>query len=113
MDESEGWITECQDAEDGTGDLIVTLPPNFIAQTGLEIGDELNIEVVNGAIVITRKIQCVLGHLMLASEGYCPAAYVETDEVCTEELVRLQQLQRSKGSSPGAARHYQRKCVRH
>lgn len=56
MDESERWITECRDAGDGKGDLIVTLPPDYIAQTGLEIGDELNIEVVNCAIVPLWKI---------------------------------------------------------
>lgn len=39
MDESERWITECRDAGDGKGDLIVTLPPDYIAQTGLEIGE--------------------------------------------------------------------------
>lgn len=55
MHESERWIVECQDPGDGTGDLIVILPPDFIAQSGSEPGDELNIEVVNGAIVLTRK----------------------------------------------------------
>lgn len=55
MDESERWITECRDARDRKGDLIVTLPPDFIAQTGLEIGDEVNIGVVNCAIVPAGK----------------------------------------------------------
>ncbi|MBX8603430.1 AbrB/MazE/SpoVT family DNA-binding domain-containing protein [Pseudomonas cichorii] len=54
-DESERWITECRDAGDGIGDLIMTLPPDFIAQTGLEIGDELNIGVENCAIVPAEK----------------------------------------------------------
>ncbi|MGV8920805.1 MAG: AbrB/MazE/SpoVT family DNA-binding domain-containing protein, partial [Pseudomonas sp.] len=40
---------------DRTGDLIVTLPPDFIAKMGLETGDELDMEVVDGAIVLTRK----------------------------------------------------------
>ncbi|WP_310403141.1 AbrB/MazE/SpoVT family DNA-binding domain-containing protein [Pseudomonas koreensis] len=55
MDETQCWITECQDAGDGTGDVIVTLPPDFIAQMGLKIGDELNLEVVDGVIVLTQK----------------------------------------------------------
>lgn len=55
MDESQRWITECEDAGDGTGDVVVTLPPDLIAKLGLEAGDELDVEVVHGAIVFTRK----------------------------------------------------------
>ncbi|MEE4665201.1 AbrB/MazE/SpoVT family DNA-binding domain-containing protein [Pseudomonas alliivorans] len=56
MDKSEHWLSQCEDAGDGTGDAFVTLPPDFIAQLGLKVGDELNIEVVQGAIVITQKL---------------------------------------------------------
>lgn len=55
MNESGRWITKCEDAGDGTGDVIVTLPPDFIAKLGMKAGDELSVEVVCGAIVLTRK----------------------------------------------------------
>jgi antitoxin ChpS len=55
MSESDRWIAKCQDAGDGSGDLIVDLPLELLAKTGLIIGDELDLEIVNGAIVLTPK----------------------------------------------------------
>lgn len=49
------WTAICQDPGDGSGDLIVDLPPDLIASLSLEVGDVLTMEVILGAIVLTRK----------------------------------------------------------
>jgi antitoxin ChpS len=55
MSESERWTVKCQETADGTGDVIVDLPPELLARLGLNLGDELTIEVVDGAIVLKPK----------------------------------------------------------
>ncbi|MEO4013816.1 antitoxin Xre/MbcA/ParS toxin-binding domain-containing protein [Pseudomonas rossensis] len=52
MSENERWIVKCQGTEDGSGDVIVDLPPQLLAQMGLGVGDDLTITVTNGAIVL-------------------------------------------------------------
>ena len=49
------WTAICQDPGDGSGDLIVDLPPDLIASLSLEVGDVLTMEVILGAIVLIRK----------------------------------------------------------
>jgi antitoxin ChpS len=55
MTEAKSWPAICQDSGDGSGDLIVDLPPDLIASLSLEVGDVLTMEVILGAIVLTRK----------------------------------------------------------
>jgi putative toxin-antitoxin system antitoxin component (TIGR02293 family) len=40
------------DTGDGSGDVVVDLPPELLSQFGLGIGDVLTIEVVNGVMVL-------------------------------------------------------------
>lgn len=44
----------CQKATDGSGDLIIELPPQLLQDMGLNIGDELAVELVDGLIVLTK-----------------------------------------------------------
>ncbi|MGE8062461.1 AbrB/MazE/SpoVT family DNA-binding domain-containing protein [Pseudomonas sp. NPDC089547] len=53
MHESARATVKCQDAGDGTGEVIVELPDDIIKSMGLKIGDSLNIELADGAIVLT------------------------------------------------------------
>ncbi len=46
-------IVECLDAGDGTGDLMIQLPPEVVASMKIGPGDSLNIELVHGALVFT------------------------------------------------------------
>lgn len=55
MSERERWTVKCQDTADGSGDVMVDLPPELLATLGLSIGDELTIEVLNGALVLKPK----------------------------------------------------------
>lgn len=41
--ENKRWIVTCQDAADGTGDLIVPLPADLLTEMGLADGDTLHI----------------------------------------------------------------------
>ncbi|WP_315974725.1 AbrB/MazE/SpoVT family DNA-binding domain-containing protein [Pseudomonas sp. 7P_10.2_Bac1] len=41
-----------QMAADGSGDFIVDLPPELLAQMGLGLGDLLTVEMVDGAIAL-------------------------------------------------------------
>jgi hypothetical protein len=47
------WTVVCLDAGDGSGDLIVELPPELLEMMELDIGDELSLEELNGTIVLT------------------------------------------------------------
>lgn len=55
MAETQRWIVKCQEATDGSGDIIIELLPGLPASLGLSIGDVLTIEVNDGAIVLTPK----------------------------------------------------------
>jgi len=45
-----------EDAEDGSGDGILTFPPEFIEETGWKEGDTLKLEVSeDGKLIITKK----------------------------------------------------------
>ena len=46
------WITECIDAGDGSGDVIVELPTELLESMGLRIGNELTLEMISGSIVL-------------------------------------------------------------
>lgn len=55
MTEARHWTVKCQDPSDGSGDVIIDLPPDLLASLGLSIGDVLTIEVIDGAIALTPK----------------------------------------------------------
>lgn len=55
MIETQRWTVKCQDPADGTGDVIIDLPPELLISLGLGIGDVLIIEVIDGVIVLTPK----------------------------------------------------------
>lgn len=74
MSESERWIVKCQDTEDGSGDVIVDLPPELLAKMGVGVGDDLTITVADGAIVLkpthgTTSVQPVFAGVLL-DEAY-------------------------------------------
>lgn len=52
--ENKRWTVTCQDAADGTGDLIVPLPDDLLAAIGWACGDKLNMEEQpDGTITLT------------------------------------------------------------
>ena len=53
MSETERWIVKCQKTEDGTGDIIIDLPQELLDQMGLGVGDDLELTVANGTLVLT------------------------------------------------------------
>ena len=55
MTQAQRWTVKCQDASDGSGDVIIDLPTELLVSLGLSIGDVLTIEVIDGAIVLTPK----------------------------------------------------------
>lgn len=55
MSEIQSWTVRCQDIADGSGDVIGDLPPELLASLDLDLGDELTIEVIDGAIVLKPK----------------------------------------------------------
>ncbi|QOD00828.1 AbrB/MazE/SpoVT family DNA-binding domain-containing protein [Pseudomonas putida] len=42
----------CQDPGDGSGDIIIDLPPTILAAMDVGLGDSLSIELVDGSIVL-------------------------------------------------------------
>ncbi|QAY84025.1 AbrB/MazE/SpoVT family DNA-binding domain-containing protein [Pseudomonas arsenicoxydans] len=55
MTEAQRWTVKCQDPADGSGDVVIDLPPELLDSLGLNIGDVLTIEVIGDAIVLTPK----------------------------------------------------------
>ncbi len=53
MSENERWIVKCQKTKDGTGDIIIDLPQELLDQMRLGIGDDLELTVANGTLVLT------------------------------------------------------------
>lgn len=52
MNQSARTTVKCQDPGDGSGDVIVDLPPDILKEMNLAIGDKLSIELVDSAIVL-------------------------------------------------------------
>lgn len=52
MSTGERWTVKYLDAADGSGDVIVELPEDFLAEAGLHLGDELTVELIDGAVVL-------------------------------------------------------------
>ncbi|AXQ50425.1 AbrB family transcriptional regulator [Pseudomonas putida] len=58
MTESVRTTVKCLDPGDGSGDVIVELPDNFLRELGLTTGDILSIELINGGIVLKPVREC-------------------------------------------------------
>lgn len=52
MTQSSRTTVKCQDPGDGTGDVIIELPPDMLKKIGVTVGDKLSIELINGEIVL-------------------------------------------------------------
>lgn len=52
MTQSARTTIKCQDPGDGSGDVIVELPPYILKEMNLAIGDKLSIELVDSLIVL-------------------------------------------------------------
>ena len=56
--ENQRWTVTCQDAADGTGDMIVPLPDDLLSEIGLVIGDTLTVEKKpDGSLTLTKTSQ--------------------------------------------------------
>lgn len=56
--ENQRWTVTCQDAADGTGDMIVPLPDDLLSEIGLVIGDTLTVErQPDGSSTLTKTSQ--------------------------------------------------------
>lgn len=52
--ENKRWSVTCQDAADGTGDMIVPLPDDLLNQMDLITGDTLAVEkMADGTIILS------------------------------------------------------------
>ncbi|WP_228533516.1 AbrB/MazE/SpoVT family DNA-binding domain-containing protein [Pseudomonas sp. UFMG81] len=52
MTQSARTKVKCQDPGDGSGDVIVELPPDILKELSLAVGDRLSIELVDSTIVL-------------------------------------------------------------
>ncbi|UBY95853.1 AbrB/MazE/SpoVT family DNA-binding domain-containing protein [Pseudomonas cannabina pv. alisalensis] len=52
MTESSRTTVKCQDPGDGSGDVVIGLPPDLLESMSLNLGDSLSIELIKGAIVL-------------------------------------------------------------
>ncbi|QEU01797.1 AbrB/MazE/SpoVT family DNA-binding domain-containing protein [Pseudomonas oryzihabitans] len=52
MTQSACTTVKCQDPGDGSGDVIVDLPPDILKEMNLAVGDKLSIELVDSVIVL-------------------------------------------------------------
>lgn len=49
------WLTKIEDANDGTGDGILTFPPELCEMKGWKEGTTLYMEAIDGALHISDK----------------------------------------------------------
>jgi antitoxin ChpS len=56
MSESVRAVVKCQDPGDGSGYVIIDLPPDVLAAMNVGLGDSLSIELING-VVLLRPIR--------------------------------------------------------
>jgi hypothetical protein len=61
--ENKRWVVTCQEAADGTGDLIIPLPADLLTEMGLEDGDSL---------YITEAYACTHKSLVLSKTATTP-----------------------------------------
>lgn len=54
---SKKWIVECLDAADGSGDLIIELPPELLSLMGLSEGDTLNFDIQPDQTILLSKTE--------------------------------------------------------
>ncbi|MFJ3681423.1 AbrB/MazE/SpoVT family DNA-binding domain-containing protein [Pseudomonas sp. NPDC090208] len=52
MSESVRAVVKCQGPGEGSGELIIDLPPDVLAAMNVGLGDSLSIELINGVIVL-------------------------------------------------------------
>jgi antitoxin ChpS len=52
MTQSVRTKVKCQDPGDGSGDVIIDLPPDILKEMNLAVGDKLSIELVDSVIVL-------------------------------------------------------------
>ncbi|KKX63740.1 AbrB/MazE/SpoVT family DNA-binding domain-containing protein [Pseudomonas putida] len=52
MSDSVQATVKCQDPGDGSGDVIIDLPPDVLAAMNIGLGDLLTIELVDGSILL-------------------------------------------------------------
>ena len=52
MTQSARTTVKCQDPGDGSGDVIIDLPPDILKEMNLAVGDKLSIELVDSVIVL-------------------------------------------------------------
>lgn len=52
MSESVRAVVKCQDPGDGSGDVIIDLPPDVLTVMKVGLGDSLSIELINGVVVL-------------------------------------------------------------
>ena len=52
MSDSVRTTVKCQDPGDGSGDVIIDLPPDVLAAMNVGFGDLLTIELIEGSIVL-------------------------------------------------------------
>lgn len=52
MNATQSWTVKCDDPGDGSGDIIVNLPPELLKSLGLVLDDVLTIELIDGDIVL-------------------------------------------------------------
>ena len=55
LSRTKSWRTECQDPGDGSGDMIIELPPVLLAALGWTLGDELIVERNEDGISLKLK----------------------------------------------------------
>ena len=68
-----GWTLTCEDAGDGSGDVIVELPDDLLAASGWAEGDTLELEPDpsdSSVIRITRRVSCDVCDANTAETGH-------------------------------------------
>jgi hypothetical protein len=51
------WQIKAEDAGDGSGDIVLTLPEELLARTGWEVGVKLSIELIESGVLLLQRME--------------------------------------------------------
>ena len=57
---NKSWVVTCQEAADGTGDLILPLPDELLAAIGLTTGDKLDMQKQPVGTITLTPVRAIL-----------------------------------------------------
>src|SRR5471032_656643 len=87
MGKSDAWTIRCEDPNDGSDDLIINLPNELLNRMTWKVGDRLQIEVMNGSILLRPVAESSASQMSTAQDARIDASSFYRS--CLQSLLRI------------------------